>query len=230
MTRDPGIGDSFPLRIGVDMDGVLADFASAFRDFEARLFGPAADDPVEQPEDEEQRQERGILETRERYRAVWREIQGTEDFWRTLNPLEPGAVARLQDLSIRLRWEVFFITQRPPTAGDTVQRQSQRWLVEQGFELPSVLALSGPRGAAIRALRLDYHVDDSVQNCLDVVADSTAKIIHVSGDPKDAATARRLGIACVPGIAKALDILEQATAARTNPSLLQKLSSIVGWR
>jgi hypothetical protein len=212
------------------MDGVLADFARAFRDVEARLFGPAADDPVEQPEDEELRQERGILETRERYRTIWREIQGSEDFWRTVNPLEPGAVARLHDLSIRHRWEVFFITQRPPTAGDTVQRQTQRWLVEQGFELPSVLALAGPRGAAIRALRLDYHVDDSVQNCLDAVADSTAKIIHVSRDPKDTANGRKLGIACVAGISKALDILEQATLARTNPSLLQKLSSVVGWR
>lgn len=212
------------------MDGVLADFASAFRDVEARLFGPAADDPVEPPEEEEQRQERGILETRERYRAIWREIQGTEDFWRTLNPLEPGAVARLQELSIRYRWEVFFITQRPPTAGDTVQRQTQRWLVEQGFELPSVLALSGARGAAIRTLRLDYHLDDSIENCLDAIADSKAKTMLVSPDPKDPASTRKLGIACVRSISQALDILEQASVARSNPSLLQKLSSMVGWR
>jgi hypothetical protein len=218
------------LRIGVDMDGVLADFASAFRGVEARLFGPAADDPVEPPEEEEQRQERGILETRERYRAIWREIQGTEDFWRTLNPLEPGAVARLQALSIKYRWEVFFITQRPPTAGDTVQRQTQRWLVHQGFELPSVLALSGPRGAAVRALRLDYHLDDSLENCLDAIADSKAKTMLVSPDPKDPASTRKLGIACVRSISQALDILGQASAARSNPSLLQKLSSMVGWR
>ena len=31
-----------PLRIGFDMDGVLADFSSAFREYEARLSGPAA--------------------------------------------------------------------------------------------------------------------------------------------------------------------------------------------
>jgi hypothetical protein len=218
------------LRIGVDMDGVLADFASAFREVEARLFGPVPGATVEQPEEEEQRQERGILETRERLRGIWREIQGTEDFWRTLKPLEPRAVARLQELSINYRWEVFFITQRPPTAGDTVQRQTQRWLVEHGFELPSVLALTGSRGAAVRALRLDYHLDDSLENCLDALADSTAKIIHVSPDSKEVASSRKLGIACVSGVAQALDILERATLARSNPSLLQKLSSIVGWR
>ena len=46
---------------------------------------------------------------------------------------------------IRHRWEVFFITQRPATEGQTVQRQTQRWLVEQGFDLPSVLVISGSR-------------------------------------------------------------------------------------
>ena len=75
------------------------------------------------------------------------------------------------------RWEVFFITQRPATDGDTVQRQTQRWLVEQGFDLPSVLVIAGSRGAAAAALRLDYHVDDSPQNCLDVMAAASAKAV-----------------------------------------------------
>ena len=69
---------------------------------------------------------------------------------------------------LRHRWEVFFITQRPFTDGETVQRQTQRWLVAQGFDLPSVLVLRGSRGAAAAALGLDYHVDDRPQNCVDV--------------------------------------------------------------
>ena len=221
-----------PLRIGFDMDGVLADFLSAFREVEAQLFGSDADLPAEQPEEEEERQERGLFETRQRRAVVWREIQRTEDFWTTLKPLGAGSVHRLYDLSLAHRWEVFFITQRPPTAGDTVQRQSQRWLAEQGFELPSVLVLGGSRGAAIRALRLDYHVDDSAQNCLDVIADSTAKTILVSTNPKEAGitNARKLGMALASGIDQALVILEQATLARNNPSVLQRLSSMVGWR
>jgi hypothetical protein len=170
--------------------------------------------------------------SRARLDAVWKEIQNRPDFWFSLEPMQPGAVARLYKLSLAHRWEVFFITQRPATAGETVQRQTQRWLAAQGFDLPSVLVLAGARGAAIRALRIDYHVDDSAQNCLDVIADSTAKTILVAADPQAAGVAnvRKLGIALVSGPNQALDVLEQATLAGSSPSLLQRLSSIVGWR
>ena len=214
------------------MDGVLADFLAAFEDVERRLFGPEAHVQPEDPEQEEERQERGLLETRERHRAIWREIESTENFWTTLRPLGTDAVPRLHRLALMHRWEVFFITQRPATAGDTVQRQTQRWLAEHGYDLPSVLVVGSSRSALVRALRLDYHVDDSMQHCLDVVADSTAKTILVSPDSPDssAGNARKLGIAHALDIDRALDILEQATLARTNPSMLRRLSAFVGWR
>jgi hypothetical protein len=51
-------------------------------------------------------------------------------------------------------------------------------LVGQGFDLPSVPVIAGLRGDAAAALRLDYHVDDRAQNCLDVVCpDSRARPI-----------------------------------------------------
>lgn len=214
------------------MDGVLADFLSAFRQVEVRLFGPGAEVAPGDPEEEEERQERGLFETRQRHRAIWREIESTEDFWTTLRPLGAGSVPRLHQLALTHRWEVFFITQRPATAGETVQRQTQRWLRDQGFDLPSVLVVSGSRSAVVRALRLDYHVDDSMQHCLDVIADSTARTIFVTPDSSEAgiANARKLGMAPVSNIDQALDILDQATIARTNPSMLQRLSALVGWR
>lgn len=138
---------------------------------------------------------------------------------------------RLHALMLRHRWEVFFITQRAHTAGDSVQRQTQRWLVEQGFDLPSVLVLGGSRGAAASALGLTYHVDDSAQNCVDIVSDSRAKPILIvpDNDATTIASARRLGIGTARSLSDCLDVLEQATSARTPPGVLERITALVGW-
>jgi hypothetical protein len=255
-----------PLRIGFDMDGTLADFASAFHGVEARLFGSGPELSPGEPEREEAEQaaaaeraaaaeqeagtpagaeagartprvedartaRKAARELRRRRDAIWEGIQRTPDFWTTLKPIEPGAVRRIHQLMVQHRWEVFFITQRPATDGDTVQRQTQRWLVKQGFDLPSVLVLGGSRGAAAAALRLTYHVDDSAQNCLDIISDSRAKPILIVPD-NDAITvagARKLGIGTAQSLGECLDVLEKATNAQTQPGLLSRIASLVGW-
>jgi hypothetical protein len=229
------------VRVGFDMDGVLADFSSAFRDIETRLFGAAPALPAEAPEVEARQEEEAAgqvppgaspRESRRRRDAVWKVIHETPDFWMTLRPHDPMAVRRIHEMMLRHRLEVFFITQRPATVGQTVQRQTQQWLRQQGFDLPSVLVISGSRGAAAGAIRLDYHVDDSPQNCLDVASDSRARPILIVPEP-DAVTensAKRLRIGVARSIGQALDILEHTLNGRGNdaPRLLDKLSRMVG--
>ena len=225
------------VRIGFDMDGVLADFAGAFRHVETRLFGGTPTVAAEAPEVEAQQEEaqeaagQSPREMRRRRDAVWNAIHRVPDFWTMLNPTDPGAVRRIHALMLRYRWEVFFITQRPATEGQTVQRQTQRWLVEQGFDLPSVLVISGSRGAAAGALRLNYHVDDSAQNCLDVVSESRARPLLIVPEP-DAVTeasAKRLKIGVARSIGEALDALEQRASGGQPSGLLNRFSKIVGW-
>src|SRR4249920_2326683 len=61
-------------------------------------------------------------------RELWKAALAKENFWETLDEIEPGALARLSLLARERRWEVIFLTSRPESAGDTAQIQSHRWL------------------------------------------------------------------------------------------------------
>jgi hypothetical protein len=245
-----------PLRIAFDMDGTLADLSSAYAAVEDRLFGAEwaqHERPAPEAREEEQHVEEGerpapdgpsqaertIAARRAAARSgpghrdrVWRAIEATPDFWTLLKAIDADAIKRLNRLTIEHKWEVFFITQRPATAGATVQWQTHKWLVEHGIEMPNVIPLSGGRGKAASALKLDYLIDDTPQNCVDVLSDSSTRaILLVDADDAIAeASARRLGIGTARDINEVLDLLVQATDARANPSLFEKLRKLVGWK
>lgn len=241
-----------PLRIAFDMDGTLADLSTAYAEIEDRLFGPERAEherPAPEAREVEQhgdgdppsaattRDNPRVGERRARGRAhhrdrIWRTIESTPNFWTTLKPIEDAAIERLYHLTGEHNWEVFFITQRPATAGATVQWQTHQWLVEHGFATPSVIPLSCSRGKCAAALQLDYLVDDTPQNCVDVLADSSARAILLvdPDDPVAESSARRLGIGTANTVHQVLDVLVQATAARANPSLFEKLRKLVGWK
>ena len=237
------------LRIAFDMDGTLADLSTSFHEVEDRLFGPyEAEHTQPQPEAREEEQEMEAAapdaETAAKERlaqaramrrhndVIWQAIEATPDFWTTLKPIGDGVVRRLWETTQKNRWEVFFITQRPATAGESVQRQTQQWLVEHGFELPSVIPLSGSRGKACQALKIDFLVDDTPKNCVDVISDSNARAILLTAGVDDFTEngARRLGIMTVKTAADAIDVLEQATMAKANPTFFARFLQRMGMK
>lgn len=139
---------------------------------------------------------------------------------------------RLNDLALERKWEIFFLTQRPATAGETVQRQTQRWLVAQGFEHPSVLTVTGSRGAAAAALYLDVLIDDLPRNCLDVVAESGCRPMLVLAEPDDATmqSARRVNVTVVPTVGRALDLLMTPESPPLTARILQSARTLVEGR
>jgi hypothetical protein len=239
-----------PLRIAFDMDGTLADLSAAYAEMETRILGAPDEDAKDPAPEEREQQQAGEIapgdlssERSDQVRAsrrrrkrsrdvVWRGIEETPNFWTTLKPMEDGVVKRLYQMTGELHWEVFFITQRPATAGATVQSQTSAWLIDQGFATPSVISLSGGRGKAAAALRLDYLVDDTPQNCVDVLADSSARPILIleKEDLLAAKRARRLGIGVAYSVHDVLDLLVEVTCARTNPTVFDKLKKMVGWK
>jgi hypothetical protein len=148
-------------------------------------------------------------------RRLWRHVESIENFWETLQECEPGVVARLSQLATDRRWEVIFLTKRPPTTGRTAQVQTQRWLESKGFLLPSVFVVQGSRGRIAASLNLSIVVDDRCENCLDIVLDSKARAVLVwrEADHLLPAAVRRAGIRTVRSCGEALDLLDRLDPA-----------------
>jgi hypothetical protein len=194
------------LRLGVDVDGVVADFRSAFRALAERELDRS-------PEDVEGELAKADVE------KLWKVVAATFNWWLDVPPYEPEQIVRLYDEARRRRWEVFFVTSRPPSAGDSVQLQTQVWLEKQGFYLPAVLTTpAGARGELARSLRLDLAIDDRMVNCVEIISASNSKAVLIArGDDearlRQAAEARGVGV--VTSLAQGLDAIERVDELMT---------------
>jgi hypothetical protein len=236
------------MRLGFDLDGTVADLHSALTLEARRLFpgidpaaipssaAPAAPNGANAPADadttsqEDQPISFGSLSARQQ-REIWNAVCDRENFWETLDEIEPGALARLYRLVQEHRWELIFLTSRPETRGDTAQAQSHRWLSKHGFTQPSVFVVHGSRGKIAASLALDVIVDDRPENCLDVAIDSSARAILLwRGDAANVpGSARQLGIGSVGSMSECLDILESLDRPDVNQlGMVERLKRLLG--
>ena len=231
------------LRVACDLDGTIADMEGALQREAETLFGRGvcvrAPDSAEAP-DTDGDVDGGVKEfdtpsgrkmlTSRQMRQLWAHVAGIENFWASLEEIEAGSVARFCALRTQQGMEVIFLTQRPDTAGEPTQLQTQRWLEAHGFELPSVYVLQGSRGKAAAALSLDVVLDDRAENCLDVAAESKAQPILVWRNPADAVPqgAARLGIDIVFSMEEAFRHLEEMMRPAHRPTLLSRLRNAIG--
>lgn len=189
----------------MDVDGVLADFRAAFREL-ARPDGAEGEVDPSSPSGD------GPLGPA-RVRQLWSVIAHTPNWWLQLSAYEPEQIQRLYALSRRHCWEVFFLTKRPRSGGDTVLVQTQWWLERHGYYMPAVVTVPGSRGELANALRLDLVVDDQIDNCAEVISASSAKTVLMIRDARDASAVRVLatnrGVGVVSTLAEALHVMER---------------------
>jgi uncharacterized HAD superfamily protein len=204
------------LRVAIDLDGTVADLSRAMHDIAKKKFrrlqdpeSSAADDPADGALPVDRPTLRDLDLSHADLDRLWTHVLKRRNFWTTLDEMEDGIVARIQQLADERRWEVLFITTRPLAAGVTTQAQSQEWLAAKGFRHPSVYVVKGSRGKVAAALDLDAVIDDRPENCLDVATESTAKAILVWPAPTDALGpgVARHSVVVTASISEALDQL-----------------------
>jgi hypothetical protein len=186
------------LRVGFDLDGVLANFRAAFRAVALDVLRRDVDGENE-----------GAMSPQDIDR-VWKRIGTAHNWWTTVSAYEPSQIPRLYTMAREARWEVVFLTKRPPSGGETVQIQTQWWLEQLGYFMPAVITVPGSRGELANSLRLDLLVDDQLINCADVIGASTSKAVLLlrAGEPpalRDHALARGIGV--VSTLEEAIDIV-----------------------
>lgn len=209
------------IRVGFDMDGVIANFNKAFRETAARIDGL--------PDGRDRSDPAARALAADAMKRVWDHISRTPQWWLQLDPYEPDQIQRLYRISRERRWEVYFMTTRPSSAGETTQFQTQWWLETHGFPMPAVLTVPGSRGDAANALKLDIAVDDRLTNCVDIIAASRAKglllLRREDATVREQAQARGIGV--VTTLTASLDAIEHFEEVKRTAS--GRLSRLADW-
>lgn len=153
------------LRIGLDIDGCLADFNSAYRQTLLDVSGRPLIPEGFQPPLWDYAPFYGY--TPEEDKRAWDRIKTNTRFWQTLQPL-PGA-EDLLELANVVNGDVYFLTNRP---GTTAKRQTETWLRFYGLWEPTVLIAPGNKGKIAEGLQLTDLIDDRPENCFAVAYES----------------------------------------------------------
>lgn len=168
------------LKIGVDVDGIVADFNESFirrvievtgeDRFPARPFDiPTWNYP----------QYYGYSEAQ--VSAVWDSIKADPTFWVKLEPYAwtRKFLARVNQFAQHA--EVYFITSR---LGVRVKAQTEDWLMmyTDGFSQPTVL-ISSMKGYCAAALKLTHYIDDRDLNVRDVRTENPKTRVYLLDHP-----------------------------------------------
>lgn len=160
------------MMVGLDIDGVLADFVSAFvRVLEKRVGnGPIDPETISDPNFSDH-----PFLSQEVVSQCILDVSNDPVFWQMLAPLPPPEDWRsLDGLSRQKR--LVFITHRYERPTYDINRVTCDWLQKQGITNPVVYFTQNHKSELIDKLRVELFVDDRHENCRDV-ADNTEAVV-----------------------------------------------------
>lgn len=139
------------LKIGFDVDGVLADFSKRFTELANRKFNKTVNYKDQTVWDYNE------FYTPEEIESVWSDIKATTDFWFDLERLH-----RIP-LWVQNQHQLWFITSRVPVKGMPTELQTAGWLHWlQDINYPQVIVVNQwhEKPTLYKALHLDAFIDD----------------------------------------------------------------------
>lgn len=159
-------------KLGIDIDGCLANFSLAYGELLIKVSGqdrlpPGWKTDPNFPSTWYWERAAGYSPAVEK--EVWdKHIIKNPAFWEDLDCYEwaPETVRQLNRLSKKGN-DVYFITQR---MGDRAKLQTEKWLYELGMDYPTVCLVAShtEKVPIIRALGIGFFVDDKAETIVDV--------------------------------------------------------------
>ena len=159
--------------VGLDIDGVLADFLTPFLEVVERETGngPISPESITDFRFKEHPylKEAIVLKCMD-------EVSNTAAFWRDLKPLiTPAEWRKLSELSRENR--LVFITHRYERDTYNIHDVSCGWLERYGIINPAVYFTQAPKASLIQDLGVSLFVDDRHENCEDVATQTAATVL-----------------------------------------------------
>jgi hypothetical protein len=158
------------LKLGIDIDGVLANFNLSFRELVHEHTDVRLPEISDTYPDAWDYHERAGVKWKDDDK-LWDVIKNSPTFWKDV-PAYPDASRFLEWLAwLPSEVDVYFVTSRP---GLTAKAQTEVWLERNGWGYdchPTVL-ISSEKGAVANALELTHFIDDRNENCLDIYMDA----------------------------------------------------------
>lgn len=163
-------------KIGIDLDGVIANFAYSFTELASHVYGMRVIEDENQILDWDWSKWYGL--DKKRLEKLFEMIDESDIFWMQLKLLpQPEEWNRFKTIFNLQNYDVYFITSRQN--GINIKKQCEQWLEMNGWNNPTVL-LSTQKELVVKGLELDYFIDDNYNTCVKVkeMNPSTTTIIR----------------------------------------------------
>jgi 5'(3')-deoxyribonucleotidase len=170
------------MRIGFDVDGVLAYFTGPYVEVLNGVSGKSVPVPSLGWHPAEWNFEGSLGFTKEDVRAAWDYIKASRTFWWHLPVLaSKDEYYTIEDIALNDKnYEVYFITNRVAV---NPKWQTEAWLTDYMPDITPTVLITEKKGLAAAALNLDIYLDDKLENIEDVQAQSVSTRAYLIDRP-----------------------------------------------